>query len=89
MMLAFLLFVVDGNWSLWAEWSACSTTCGDGIRERTRTCTHPAASGGGLDCQGAPHESSSCSNSQLCSSKPLHSSYDQACKTGPTAQSGN
>ncbi|KAK6171215.1 hypothetical protein SNE40_019451 [Patella caerulea] len=48
---------VDGGWSNYAEprrTTLCSATCGTGSRTRTliRTCTRPAPSNGGLDCQG-------------------------------------
>ncbi|XP_065181025.1 hemicentin-1-like [Sycon ciliatum] len=42
---------VNGNWSPWSPWS-CSTTCGGGVRSRTRTCDNPPASAGGVNCSG-------------------------------------
>ncbi|XP_013406579.1 A disintegrin and metalloproteinase with thrombospondin motifs 3 [Lingula anatina] len=41
---------VDGNWSDWGTWSACSVTCGSGQRTRTKTCNNPAPSNGGSWC---------------------------------------
>ncbi|RUS76193.1 hypothetical protein EGW08_016037, partial [Elysia chlorotica] len=43
---------VDGEWSEWTEWSECSKTCGGGEQSKDRTCTNPAPSNGGEDCQG-------------------------------------
>ena len=37
-------------------------TCGDGLRERTRTCTNPPAAHGGLECVGDNKEKETCSN---------------------------
>uniref|UniRef100_A0A1I8IEA7 EGF-like domain-containing protein n=2 Tax=Macrostomum lignano TaxID=282301 RepID=A0A1I8IEA7_9PLAT len=48
------------SWSPWSEWSVCNTTstCGPGVRQRTRTC----ANGGviGTDCRGNAVESTPC-----------------------------
>ena len=44
--------VVNGGWS---TWSSCSSSCGGGTQ--TRTCTNPAASGGGSACVGATSQS--------------------------------
>uniref|UniRef100_A0A8C6ZAR7 Thrombospondin type 1 domain containing 1 n=1 Tax=Nothoprocta perdicaria TaxID=30464 RepID=A0A8C6ZAR7_NOTPE len=46
-------------WSPWQPWSACSVTCGDGVRERFREC--PASPAGGARCAGPPTETSPCS----------------------------
>ncbi|XP_033738097.1 SCO-spondin-like isoform X2 [Pecten maximus] len=43
---------VKGAWALWVEWSACSVTCEDGRRTRTRTCDYPPANHGGEPCPG-------------------------------------
>lgn len=41
---------VNGNWSQWSPWSACSVTAGDGYRTRVRICNSPAPSNGGQGC---------------------------------------
>ena len=32
---------IDGGWSAWNEWQACSKTCGTGVQFRYRSCTEP------------------------------------------------
>ncbi|KAI8477693.1 Hemicentin-1, partial [Branchiostoma belcheri] len=46
---------VDGKWTLWSPWSACSSSCNNGIRTRTRTCT--TAEHGGRSCPGEDTQS--------------------------------
>lgn len=55
---------VNGNWSSYSGWSACSKTCGGGQQTRTRTCNNPAPAYGGLECIGSAIES------QLCNADP-------------------
>ena len=40
----------DGAYTSWSDWSLCSTTCGEGIMTRIRTCTNPPPMYGGSDC---------------------------------------
>ena len=56
----YVLFPVDGMWTEWSEFGACSVTCDGGTQERTRECTNPAPENGGLDCEGASTESQDC-----------------------------
>merc|ERR1712062_649665 len=44
----------------WTEWSECSTTCGKGTRNRTRTCQGP------FECIGEDTETEACPNNPTC-----------------------
>ncbi|XP_062857960.1 hemicentin-1 [Trichomycterus rosablanca] len=52
---------VDGQWSKWSIWEECSSTCGQGNRTRTRTCSQPTAQHGGRPCEGRAVEAIMCS----------------------------
>ncbi|GFN97238.1 hemicentin-1 [Plakobranchus ocellatus] len=54
------LMTIDGVFVSWAEWEACSLTCGGGTRFRFRNCTGPFH--GGLACQGAWDEEEGCND---------------------------
>lgn len=41
---------IDGGWSAWTTWTACSVNCGSGIQTRTRYCNNPTPENGGLEC---------------------------------------
>ncbi|XP_068123213.1 thrombospondin type-1 domain-containing protein 1-like [Hyperolius riggenbachi] len=56
------------TWSLWQPWSSCSTTCGDGHRERYRTCL--SSSSFRPLCNGAAKETSPCSLEDCSTIKP-------------------
>ena len=59
------LFVVDGGWTDWAVWGACSVTCGPGLKVRTRSCTNPEPLNGGALCVGVNQESEICTDSPI------------------------
>ena len=61
---------VNGQWSEWGKYSACTKSCGTGSETRTRTCTNPAPSAEGNPCQGSSSESRNC-NTFDCPSKYL------------------
>uniref|UniRef100_A0AAY4AGZ1 Adhesion G protein-coupled receptor B1 n=1 Tax=Denticeps clupeoides TaxID=299321 RepID=A0AAY4AGZ1_9TELE len=49
---------VHGVWEEWSPWSLCSSTCGRGERERTRTCKPPQF--GGEPCTGPEKQRKFC-----------------------------
>ena len=53
---------VNGSWTDWGEWTACSPTCGNGTETRSRSCTNPAPRYGGEDCEGDAVETRECEN---------------------------
>uniref|UniRef100_A0AAY4AC22 Brain-specific angiogenesis inhibitor 1 n=1 Tax=Denticeps clupeoides TaxID=299321 RepID=A0AAY4AC22_9TELE len=52
------LIAVHGVWEEWSPWSLCSSTCGRGERERTRTCKPPQF--GGEPCTGPEKQRKFC-----------------------------
>ncbi|XP_060553146.1 A disintegrin and metalloproteinase with thrombospondin motifs adt-2-like isoform X1 [Ruditapes philippinarum] len=66
-----LCSLVDGMWSDWTAWSTCDVTCDIGTQSRTRTCTNPPPSNGGLNCTGHARDIKSC-HKQLC---PVHGGW--------------
>ena len=60
-----LSFLVDGGWSMWGNWSSCSSTCGVATKTRTRTCSHPPPQNGGAQCPGNQTQ--------------MHACFDRAC----------
>lgn len=53
-----ILPVINGGWTAWSSWTAC--TGGATTRSRSRTCTNPAPANGGADCIGLPNEVEEC-----------------------------
>ncbi|XP_035668196.1 complement component C6-like [Branchiostoma floridae] len=51
---------VDGSWSCWTGWSACSARCGGGSSRRNRACDNPVNSGGGQFCTGDSLDAKTC-----------------------------
>ncbi|CAH1254988.1 VWDE [Branchiostoma lanceolatum] len=60
---------IDGGWSVWSPWSACSVTCGVGEETRDRTCTNPAPAGG-AECDGPAQEAQACDTGVSCPELP-------------------
>ncbi|XP_054612898.1 complement component 7b isoform X2 [Dunckerocampus dactyliophorus] len=53
--------VIHGSWSCWSTWSSCS----QGQRSRSRSCTNPSPSGGGQHCSGLTDEQSPCEDADI------------------------
>ena len=53
---------IDGGFSEWSNWTACSEPqyCLQGFSKRTRTCTNPPPANGGDDCVGLSVENKDC-----------------------------
>ena len=56
---------IDGGWSDYGDWSACSAECGGGEQTRERQCNNPTPQKGGAECEGESSETRSC-NEQAC-----------------------
>ncbi|XP_058511803.1 A disintegrin and metalloproteinase with thrombospondin motifs 20 isoform X2 [Ochotona princeps] len=56
---------VDGGWGPWGPYSACSRTCGGGVRIASRLCNHPEPRNGGKYCVGRKMRFRSC-NTDSC-----------------------
>jgi len=41
---------IDGKFSVWTTWTACTVTCGGGTSDRTRACDSPSMDHNGRDC---------------------------------------
>ena len=60
LMLLYDHCLVDGGYTPWSSYGPCSEKCGDGVKERTRSCTRPAPAHGGKLCAGPVTEVAPC-----------------------------
>ncbi|XP_078575405.1 putative chitinase 10 [Branchiostoma floridae x Branchiostoma japonicum] len=74
---------VDGRWSAWGHWSACSVTCGPGVRSRDRSCVGQRH--GGNWCSGDAVETQQCEAAEACPA-PVESPYRRVCFYSSLAQ---
>lgn len=66
-LMSFLSFTVNGGYSTWEPYGACSKSCGGGKQTRQRACTNPPPANGGKDCSdlGPNSETQEC-NTEPC-----------------------
>ncbi|XP_061184992.1 SCO-spondin-like [Saccostrea echinata] len=63
---------IDGKWTSWTSYGACSVTCQPtsrrvtGTKTRTRSCSNPAPAYDGKQCDGSGTQTSSCSPTNPC-----------------------
>ncbi|KAH0618308.1 hypothetical protein JD844_017379 [Phrynosoma platyrhinos] len=62
---------VNGKWTSWSSWSACTMSCGGGTQQRTRNCSDPPPQHGGHKCEGNDMQVDFC-NSDPC---PTHGNW--------------
>ena len=62
-----------GGWTPWSEWSACSTTCDVGMKQRRRTCGNPAPAFGGNGCIGRDVDTQYCEDQPPCTGEQSQS----------------
>ncbi|XP_010180516.1 PREDICTED: brain-specific angiogenesis inhibitor 1-like [Mesitornis unicolor] len=72
---------VHGTWDEWSPWSLCSSTCGRGYRDRTRTCKPPQF--GGNPCEGPEKQTKFC-NIALCPGKAVRDSKPSLQQVSPS-----
>ena len=60
------------TWSVWSNWTSCSSTCGEGQQTRTRDYA-TLAQYGGSECEGGRNEERDCPNNPNCPSTEMPS----------------
>ena len=56
----FVKLLVDGGFTDWSEFGACSVSCGGGTQKSTRSWTNPAPAHGGKECEGETERTQEC-----------------------------
>ncbi|XP_032240916.1 semaphorin-5A isoform X2 [Nematostella vectensis] len=73
---------IDGGWTEWTEWSACSKTCGAGHRLRRRSCSNPKPQYGGSECKGSLEKWGKCQLQEHCPETSVGCDDDDSCASG-------
>ncbi|XP_078379485.1 A disintegrin and metalloproteinase with thrombospondin motifs 1-like [Oculina patagonica] len=72
--------MINGGWSVWSDFTACTRSCEGGVRYRERTCTNPPPENGGENCAGPSKAYWEICNSQVMCDLSEPSFRDQQCK---------
>jgi hypothetical protein len=72
---------VAGGWSEWGKFSACTRSCGGGVKHAERVCNNPAPRDGGLFCLGESRQYKIC-NTKPCPKKTQGLRAEQCIKYG-------
>ena len=59
-----VIFLVNGGWGEWSEWTPCTRSCDGGTMSRNRTCDSPEPNDLGEYCKGAGVEMKVCNDHQ-------------------------
>lgn len=60
LQLIFDNLLVNGGWTAWGSWDACTVTCGTGQQTKKRNCTNPIPQHGGNTCDGEEYVNQAC-----------------------------
>uniref|UniRef100_A0A3B3DLS4 Uncharacterized protein n=1 Tax=Oryzias melastigma TaxID=30732 RepID=A0A3B3DLS4_ORYME len=61
--------ITNGGYTSWGEWGPCSSSCGEGLQERVRSCSKPEPANGGRPCSGPSVDTKRC-HAGLCPEVP-------------------
>ena len=64
-----MIIAAKAQWSSWAAWGSCSTTCPGAVKSRTRTCTDVTQATRTGACAGQASEEAVCDITDSCPSK--------------------
>merc|ERR1719310_869972 len=58
------LNAIDGGWSDWTSWGACSASCGGGTQTKSRACNNPLPFNNGAQCSGEAMQEQACNTDE-------------------------
>ena len=79
------VYLVDGSWGEWSDWSAITQTCGVGEHTRTRVCDNPPPENGGAECNGNAEETEMITLSEECTTTTTTTTVETTVPADTTA----
>ncbi|XP_067016400.1 SCO-spondin-like isoform X2 [Acropora muricata] len=79
---------VNGGWSAWKPWTACSKTCGEGLQFTHRYCNNPKPQFGGKPCVGPSSNTRTCFL-ESCAADGGWSPWGKWCQCSKTCGTGS